>query len=153
MPTIDTFVLDWRGGQVAERTIRCTALAMDGLMADCVVTAKCRVPRKTAILQGGIQMRPTVRSGNSLTGFWGVFSVKYARWVEEGTQAHVILPKTGWGLPGGEKKALFWPGADHPVRMVWHPGTKSRPYLVPTALEKYPSLPLRIRAELEWGTK
>ena len=145
MPTIDTFLLDWRGDQVAERTIRCTALAMDGLMADCVATAKGRVPRKTAILQGGIQMRPTVRSGNNLTGYWGVFSVKYARWVEEGTAAHVILPV--------KKKALFWPGADHPVRMVWHPGTKPRPYLVPTAQEKYSSLPLRIRAELEWGTK
>jgi hypothetical protein len=37
--------------------------------------------------------------------------------------------------------------------MVNHPGTKARPYLVPTADEKYPSLPLRIRAELEWGAK
>jgi len=142
---INTFVLDWKGDQVSEHTIKCTALAMDKLMADCVTTAKFRVPRRTTILQGSIQMRPTVRSGNQLTGFWGSFSVKYARWVEEGTAPHLIFPR--------KKLALYWKGAAHPVRMVNHPGTKARPYLVPTAEEKYPSLPLRIRAEIEWGQK
>jgi len=148
MPTIDTFVLDWRGDQVAERTIRCTALAMDGLMADCVVTAKGRVPRKTAILQGGIQMRPTVRSGNNLTGYWGVFSVKYARWVELGTRPH--MPPVG-AIAKSMKVSMSeaWPIA----LAIKRYGTRPHPFLVPTAQEKYPNLPLRIRAELEWGTK
>jgi hypothetical protein len=142
---MNTFVLDWNGDKVSERTIVATQLSMDRLMADCVTTAKYRVPRKTSILQGSIQMRPTVRSGTQLTGFWGSFSVKYARWVEEGTAPHLIFPR--------KAQALYWKGAAHPVRMVNHPGTKARPYLVPTADEKYPSLPLRIRAELEWGAK
>jgi hypothetical protein len=90
-------------------------------------------------------MRPSVDQGNAIIGYWGSFSVKYARWVEEGTGPHVILPR--------HKKALFWPGADHPVRMVFHPGTKARPYLVPSAEQHYPSLALRIRARLEWGVK
>src|SRR5690242_16391631 len=34
----------------------------------------------------------------------------YASHVEFGTQPHTILPK--------DKKALFWPGAAHPVRSV-----------------------------------
>jgi len=62
---------------------------------------------------------------------------------EEGTGPHVILPRN--------KKALFWKGADHPVRMVNHPGTKPRPYLMPAAGMHYPSLALRIRAQMEWG--
>lgn len=33
-----------------------------------------------------------------------------------GTRPHVILPRF--------KKALFWDGAAHPVRSVFHPGTK-----------------------------
>lgn len=38
-----------------------------------------------------------------------------APWFEEGTKPHVIRPKN--------KKALFWKGAAHPVRIVHHPGT------------------------------
>lgn len=40
----------------------------------------------------------------------------YAPHLEYGTRPHVIRPKT--------KKALFWEGAEHPVKVVHHPGTK-----------------------------
>lgn len=42
------------------------------------------------------------------------------RWLflDEGTKPHVIRP---W-----RKRALFWPGARHPVRQVRHPGIKAR---------------------------
>lgn len=50
-------------------------------------------------------------------------NVEYARYVEEGTEPHRIVPR--------DKKALFWPGADHPVLAVNHPGTRARPYLRP----------------------
>ncbi len=46
----------------------------------------------------------------------------HARYVHEGTRPHVILPR--------KKKALFWPGAGHPVRKVKHPGTKPNPFFV-----------------------
>ncbi len=47
-----------------------------------------------------------------------VTGVKYARIVHEGgkTPPHEILPVT--------KKALYWPGADHPVMRVMHPGSE-----------------------------
>ena len=35
--------------------------------------------------------------------------------LEHGSRPHVIEPR--------DKKALFWPGAAHPVRRVQHPGT------------------------------
>jgi hypothetical protein len=47
--------------------------------------------------------------------------VKYAFYVHEGTAAHVILPR--------RKRALFWKGAAHPVRQVFHPGTKANPFM------------------------
>lgn len=42
-------------------------------------------------------------------------------YVTGGTRAHVIAPR--------DKKALFWPGARHPVREVHHPGTKPNPFM------------------------
>jgi|GEM_PF-1521389 len=48
-------------------------------------------------------------------------TASYARFVEFGTLPHRIEAKNG--------QALFWPGADHPVRSVQHPGTKANPYM------------------------
>jgi hypothetical protein len=48
-------------------------------------------------------------------------TAKYAPYVQFGTRPHVILPKN--------KKALYWPGAEHPVRMVKHPGTKPNQFM------------------------
>jgi hypothetical protein len=45
-------------------------------------------------------------------------NVNYARFVEEGTDPHDI-----WAKPGS---ALFWPGAKHPVKHVFHPGFTGR---------------------------
>lgn len=54
-------------------------------------------------------------------------NVKYARYVEEGTRAHIIRAK--------KKKYLYWEGASHPVKQVKHPGSAKKPYLIP-AFEK-----------------
>jgi hypothetical protein len=43
--------------------------------------------------------------------------------LEYGTKPHIIRPK--------EKKALWWPGAEHPVLLVRHPGTPARPFIRP----------------------
>lgn len=54
-------------------------------------------------------------------------NTKYAKGVEEGTKPHIIKPKRG--------KFLYWKGAAHPVKLVNHPGSRAKPYLVP-AFEK-----------------
>ena len=41
--------------------------------------------------------------------------------VEFGTLPHIIRPKN--------KKALFWKGAEHPMKLVHHPGTKPNPFV------------------------
>ena len=48
-------------------------------------------------------------------------TASYAPYVEFGTAPHVILPKSA--------KALYWPGAAHPVARVNHPGTKPNAFM------------------------
>jgi hypothetical protein len=48
-------------------------------------------------------------------------TASYAPYVEFGTKPHVIEPK--------DKKALYWPGAAHPVRKVNHPGTPANDFM------------------------
>lgn len=48
-------------------------------------------------------------------------TASYAPYVEFGTAPHVILPK--------DKKALYWPGAAHPVARVNHPGSKANDFM------------------------
>lgn len=44
----------------------------------------------------------------------------YGGILRAGAPRHDIFPRT--------KKALYWPGAEHPVRMVDHPGFRPVPY-------------------------
>ena len=46
---------------------------------------------------------------------------EYAQWVNDGTRPYTITPTN--------KKALYWEGADHPVRVVHHPGIKARHFV------------------------
>ena len=46
---------------------------------------------------------------------------EHASHVEKGTRPHVIVPSRG--------RALFWPGAKHPVARVNHPGTKATHFI------------------------
>ena len=45
----------------------------------------------------------------------------YAAFVEFGTRPHEILPIN--------KQALYWKGAEHPVKRVEHPGSKANPFM------------------------
>lgn len=45
----------------------------------------------------------------------------YAAWVNDGTGPYIIEPVS--------KKALYWEGADHPVKVVHHPGIKARHFV------------------------
>ena len=48
-------------------------------------------------------------------------TASYAPYVEFGTKPHTILPTN--------KRALYWPGAAHPVKSVNHPGTKPNDFM------------------------
>lgn len=58
-------------------------------------------------------------------------SVEYARFVELGTGPYVIRPVN--------RQALSWPGADHPVAVVYRAGNRAYPFLRPAARAAYGS--------------
>lgn len=58
----------------------------------------------------------------------GSLDCNYSTDVEMGTAAHIINAKPG--------SALYWPGADHPVKRVNHPGTAPMPYLRPSLFQR-----------------
>lgn len=130
-------MINWNDKEIKKKTLDATRLAMDRIMAKCIVEAKGDVSVKTATLQGSIRMEPTKLKGGDLVGIWGSYNVKYAIYIETGTDPYIIRPKS--------KKALFWPGASHPVKVVHHPGIKAQPFLRPAADKYYPNLPGEIR--------
>jgi hypothetical protein len=80
------------------------------------------------------------QSGDQLTLYLS-HGVEYGELLEKGTPPHIIKPKN--------KKALFWPGATHPVKLVRHPGTRSYAIVGPT-MDAHIS---RIkRSVLDWWT-
>lgn len=132
--------LHWLGDELRRKVEQATIEGMTETMAEAVTRAKQLVPVKTATLQGSLQFRQVERDAHGFVGRWGSFDVNYAADVELGTGPHEIRPKN--------KQALYWPGAEHPVKVVRHPGTRARPYLRPAADEAYPGLVERIRRRL-----
>lgn len=74
-------------------------------------------PRKTGRLKTSIDKTITSFGGSV---FRSLSIAPYGDFVIDGTNAHEINAKNG--------KALFWSGASHPVKRVYHPGTKSNPF-------------------------
>ena len=58
---------------------------------------------------------------------------EYAQWVNDGTRPYTITPKGQGTYIAGRQitsgSALWWPGADHPVKVVHHPGIKARHFV------------------------
>ena len=105
---VDAAINDW-----LENTIG------DAILGD----AKDYVPKRTSRLHDSLRAEchgKVLRVGS--------LNCNYASDVELGTPAHVILPRN--------KKALSWPGADHPVARVNHPGTEPQPYLRPALFQR-----------------
>lgn len=86
-------------------------------------------------INGGVTKR-----GNTITLHIS-HGVRYGRYLEQGTEPHTILPKN--------KKALYWAGAEHPVKKVNHPGTKKHPAIVPAAEEGIKALKQEL--DILWG--
>ncbi|MDT0473007.1 HK97 gp10 family phage protein [Streptomyces sp. DSM 41014] len=83
--------------------------------------ARRRAPVDTGRLRSSIVSR--AEGGGRDLGYVIGSNVNYAAAVEYGTAPHVIKPT--------KKKALYWPGAAHPVAQVNHPGTRAQPFLRP----------------------
>lgn len=80
---------------------------------------KANAPVKLGTLRRSIT-KDVQGAGGTVRGIVGT-NLPYAKFVHEGTAPHVIVPVSA--------KALFWPGARHPVKRVNHPGTRANPFL------------------------
>ena len=69
-------------------------------------------------------------------------NIKYAVIVEKGSKPHIIRPK--------KKKALYWEGAKRPVKLVNHPGSKAKPYLIPAFEKEKDQFLERLKEVIEW---
>lgn len=95
------------GGEVIELTIDEAAREMED-------TLRAVAPRgESGDLEKGID-------GQRVNRFEALFTsdVYYTEWVIEGTPPHDIYPNS--------KDALWWEGAEHPVKHVRHPGTRAQ---------------------------
>jgi hypothetical protein len=64
-------------------------------------------------------------------------------WVIKGTPPHLILPKH-------PKEALYWPGADHPVASVNHPGTSPNDFPSDTFDSSEGQVDSRLQELIDW---
>ena len=106
------------------------------------------IVKATATYKASIDMKVPVKTGalrstihGRTSGLEGVvFSQsKYGMYVEKGTPPHMIMPSN--------KQALYWTGAQHPVRAVFHPGTKATHFFENAVYEAVPAIAV-LNAEL-----
>ena len=89
-------------------------IAMEGIAFDMQRELKLVAPVDTGELRRRILF--DIENGEIVFNF-----IEYAKYVEFGTLPHIIIPKN--------KKALYWDGAEHPVKLVRHPGTSPQPFI------------------------
>jgi hypothetical protein len=85
-----------------------------------VAALKAWAPVAPGDVAGSGRLRNSIKSETETAGetvtLTFTANVPYAGFVVDGTAAHDIRPNA--------KRALFWPGAAHPVGIVHHPGTR-----------------------------
>lgn len=89
-------------------------------MSRVVLQGEAIAKREAPVRQG--HLRRTITSRVESGGDRGRIgtNAKYARAVHEGMKPRVIKATRA--------KALFWPGARHPVKSVKHPGSRANPF-------------------------
>lgn len=110
--------------------------ALESAMRSGETVAANEVPVDTGRLKNAIQIVSVSRFHKIL-----VANTNYAKYVEFGTQPHTIRAKNA--------DALFWKGADHPVRTVRHPGTPAQPFMSPARARIAEVLPRKIELALQ----
>lgn len=78
----------------------------------------------------------------------------YAIYVIKGTKPHDIYPKGIGAFHAGQQltkgAALWWPGADHPYRVVHHPGTEANDYFQTGVDNAKPAIDTAINEFKSW---
>lgn len=115
--------------------IQATLASADGPVARDLIRRATRVQAQAQTNASG-RPGPNVQTGRLrssihwrlVMGATGLYAevgstVGYAAYVEHGTGPFVIRP--------ANRQALYWPGAQHPVLVVYRSGNRPYPFLVP----------------------
>lgn len=89
--------------------------------------AKIKAPWKDRTGHARQSLHGDMEASNSKYRISLSHGVEYGAFLEEGTAPHIIRPVN--------KKALYWRGAEHPVKLVHHPGTQPKAIVGPTMKE------------------
>lgn len=110
--------------RIAQRLPTALTNLLDDLASDVEVLMKDESPVRLGDLQNSITTE-TVSNLERL--IWP--TVEHAAYVILGTRPHWIEAKHDSYLGVSIRQGfLYWPGADHPVRRVHHPGTSPNPF-------------------------
>lgn len=78
----------------------------------------------------------------------------YAIYVIKGTKPHDIYPKGIGTFHAGQQltkgAALWWPGAEHPVPVVHHPGTEANDYFATGVANAQPAIDSAVEEFKSW---
>lgn len=98
--------------------------------------ASARAPYRTGNLRRSIHHEVIRETRGEVAVAVGT-NLDYAAAVEFGSGIHATRgPRRPIIIRPRNRRALYWPGAPHPVRAVRHPGVRPRPYLIPAFKEK-----------------
>lgn len=141
MSTID---ITFKGLPELQR--RLTAIGQTNtVMRDLALTAIGNQKRKAVVKTGN--MRRQIHLGRvTKTSAETIAGANYSGAVEFGTKPHEIRPRA--------RKALRWKakgGAVVFARVVHHPGTKARPFMIPGAEDALRSVALRDKIIIKWN--
>ena len=118
---LDALIVDF--AESGPKATKLTELVVKKVAFDTVAGAQAIVPVDTSNLKNSIGQD----FDEDGMGFEAGPTANYGGAIEFGAEPHVIRAKN--------KKALFWPDAEHPVKQVNHPGNAPQPYMRP-AFEK-----------------
>lgn len=134
--TISSNIKKLIAGLSAENMRSAMRAGMVNLVEDVEARAVKRAPVRTSNLVNAITN--TIAPDGLMSRLFVTDAAPYAKYVHDGTgiygphkQKIIILPK--------DKKALFWPGAKHPVKKVVQKGIKGNPFFKKALKEVKPS--------------
>lgn len=128
--TLDTATLT-RFASVLEKAPQQTITEVTKAVNDAAIAirnkARSYAPHQHGTLQNSIHATPATVMANNVKATVGT-NLDYAPYQEYGTGIYGPNPHMIEILPTN-KKALYWPGAAHPVRRVLNPGVKPKAYM------------------------
>jgi HK97 gp10 family phage protein len=146
-----TMTLQERLPQVSRETRRLLGLVVRKAAFDVEAAAKAKAPVDTGNLRASIAVMPTGELSAEVR-----VGAEYGAAVEYGTGVRTVDPDAPHQpivIRPKHKKALSWPGAEHPVAQVVQLGQPPRPYLTPAVEEVRPGFEAAVGAAIRMGAK